>query len=146
MSEPQRSNLLPVVIGIALTCVLLAGLAYAAKKRRDAARQPAPQLAVLQPEFGAAVDSPLVVRFASTRPLELRASGWGSASYHLHAWIDGVEHMPAATDIVALDSLRYQWTLAPVARGPVRLFLAWADQAHRPLRRGASDTVTAIIR
>jgi hypothetical protein len=146
MSEESRPSILPVVIGIALTCVMLAALGYAASRRNAVNRAGAPQLTIVAPAEGAAADSPLVIRFTSARPIELRESGWGHANFHLHAVVEHVEHMPAADDIVAVDSLEYQWTIAAAARGAAHFVLGWADQAHRPVLGGASDTMRVIIR
>lgn len=145
MTEPQPRNLAPVVIGIALTCVLLVGLAYLANQRKAADAEPAPQLTILTPADGAALDSPLVIRFVSTRPLELKPSGWGYRSLHLHVWVDSIQLMPAASEIIA-DSSQYRWLLPGVSRGRKRLHLGWADQAHRPVTQGGSETVSATIR
>ena len=145
MTNNQRSNILPVAIGIGLTCILLAGLAVLAHMRRNADADGAPQLAIVSPAPGESVDSPLVVRFRSSRPLALKSSGWGHAGFHIHAIVNGVQYMPAASDIAQRDTL-YEWTIAPHARGPFVLQLAWADPAHRPVLAGASDTVTALLR
>ena len=84
------------------------------------------------------------VRFTSAQPIELRASGWGTGRLHLHAWVDGVEHMPAAADIRALDGNTYVWTLSNIqpSMTRLRLYLAWSDAAHRPLPASATDTIT----
>jgi hypothetical protein len=145
MSEESRPSFLPVVIGITLTCVMLAALGYAASRRNAVNRAGAPLLTVVSPVDGAAADSPLVIRFTSARPIELRESGWGHANFHLHAMVEHVEHMPAAADIVAIDSLQYEWTIAATPSGPAHFVLGWADQAHRPVREGASDTVHVVI-
>jgi hypothetical protein len=134
----------PVIIGIVLTIILLAGLAYISKLRRNAVTH-APALAISAPLDGQPVDSPLVLRFTSAEPITLRAAGWGVAHYHLHAHINSVEHMPAAADIELVDG-QYQWTLAVVPRGPLAIRLGWADLQHRAVVSGASDTIRTLLR
>jgi hypothetical protein len=146
MSETQRPNFMPVIIGMALTCVLLAALGYVANRRGKVRHEPPPSLSVITPTTGMAVDSPVLVRFTTGQQLDLRASGWGHDTYHLHAVVNGVEIMPAAADIVPADSAIYAWTLSGVSRGSTTIYLAWADHAHRPLRQGASDTIQVTIR
>ena len=146
MTETERRNVVPVVIGLALTSLFLLLLAYLANARRNAERFAVPAITILAPTDGAAVDSPLVVRFSSSQPIELRASGWGYRTFHLHALVNGIQHMPAATDLVAEDSAHYRWTLQAVSRGAAELYIAWADQAHRPLAKGGSDTLQVTIR
>lgn len=145
MNQPESHKVIPVVIGIALTAVLLGFVAYIANVRRQAEALAVPQLAILSPDAGAAVDSPLVIRFTAEQPLELNSTGWGYRTLHLHAWVNGVQYMPAAADIVRSDSSAYLWTL-PLGRGTLDLSLAWADQAHRPLTAGASETIQLRLR
>lgn len=137
-------NLLPVIIGIVLTIILLSGLAYISNMRRNAPTS-APQLTLVSPLESAALDSPLVLRFTSARPITLGHSGWASANYHLHASVNGVEYMPAARDVEARNG-EYLWTIPAVPRGPLRIRLGWGDQAHRAVTSGATDTVRATLR
>ena len=145
MTEDQPPKIFPVVIGIALTCVLLACLAYAAKLRNAAEATSAPQLLVVAPVAGAAVDSPLVIVFSAELPLDLLPTGWGHGTFHLHASINGVEYMPAASDIVQTGT-EYSWTIPNAPPGPLSLYLGWADHMHRPLQKGMTDTVAATLR
>ena len=143
MTVPPSRSLLPVFIGVGLTIVFLFGLGYLANQRRNA--QPAtPALRVLAPG-GAPVDSPLIVRFTSSRPLQLTANGWISGDWHLHARINDVEYMPAAAEISRADS-SYVWTIPAVQRGPLTLKLGWADRRHRETSAGSSDVVRTILR
>jgi hypothetical protein len=144
MSESERPKILPLVIGMALTGVLLACLAYAARLRNAAELEMAPQLTINAPAQGTVIDSPLVIRFTAAHPLDLMETGWGHDNFHLHASINGVEYMPAAADIVA-QGTQYAWTIqAP--RGPARFYLGWADHMHRALHKGMTDTIQATIR
>ena len=136
-------RLLPVIVGITLTIVLLAGLAYISNMRRSVPTAP-PQLTIVAPAQGASTDSPLVIRFASERKMKLAHSGWASGNYHLHAHVNGVEHMPAARDIVESDG-QYLWTIAGAPRGPLHIHLGWADHAHRPVSSGGSATISTQL-
>jgi hypothetical protein len=143
-AAPQGAKLLPVIIGIGLTIILLSALAYISNMRRNAPTS-APQLTLVAPLNGNAVDSPLVLRFTSERPVKLGHTGWASANYHLHAHVNGIEHMPAARDIEEHAGI-YVWTLPTVPRGPLHIRMGWADQAHRAVSRGATDTIHAALR
>lgn len=138
MNEATTARrLFPVFIGIGLTILFLIGLAYLADRRRNA--EPLVEsIKLLDPTPGAVVDSPLVVRFATTAPLALSESGWGTRQLHLHARVDGVEYMPAAADIVREDSV-FVWTLLAVRKGPHTLRIGWANLAHRELNTGAAE-------
>lgn len=145
MSESRRPNITAVVIGIVLTMLLLFGLRYLAIRRGAAVSPDIPALNVIAPTENAAVDSPLVVRFSSSRPITLQPSGWGAGHFHLHARIDQAEHMPAAADIVRADSV-YEWTLPAVRRGSFSVQLGWADMQHRELATGKTPPIWATVR
>lgn len=144
MQQSAARQIRPVLIGIGLTIVMLAGLAYLAGHRRASSQDRVPQLRIVQPVSGP-VDSPLVLRFTSTQPLRLASGGWGTGGLHLHALINGTSHMPAAADIEIRDSL-YLWTIPAVPRGSLVISLGWGDRQHRELRTGASDTIRAVVR
>ena len=145
MNDSVVKRILPVIIGMGLTIVLLAGLAYISHQRAQIEHLAAPALTIIDPQPDAQVDSPLVVHFTSAEPIELQPSGWGFANFHLHARVNGVEYMPAAAEIKQTAD-GYAWLLPYVARGPVEIRLGWADQVHRELSTGASDTVRATLR
>lgn len=146
MNEPTTlQRLMPVLIGVAITGLFLVGLGYLANARRNAESVTPPTIVVLAPGDGAAVDSPLVVRFTTQAPVELGPSGWGTAHLHLHARIGNVEHMPAAEDITrSADTLI--WTFSTVPRGAHTLKLGWADLSHREIATGASAPISITIR
>jgi hypothetical protein len=144
MTEPQPVKLLPVIIGIVLTIILLAGLAYISNMRRNAPTA-APQLDILAPSANATVDSPLVIRFTSERDIRLGHNGWAAGNYHLHAHVNGVEHMPAAADLEQSGD-QYAWTITAVPPGLIEIRLGWADMRHRAVVSGATDTVRATLR
>ena len=138
-------RLMPVLIGVAITGLFLVGLGYLASTRRNAQSMTPPTIVLLAPQDGAAVDSPLVVRFTTQAPVELGPSGWGTAQLHLHARIGNIEHMPAAADITrSADTLI--WTFPTVPTGTHTLKLGWADLSHRELATGASSPATITIR
>ena len=136
------NRLLPVLIGMALTVVLLAALGYLANLRRNAVSSP-PTLTVIAPAMAPA-DSPLIIRFTSTAPLELTSNGWVSSQWHLHARVNDVEYMPAAAEITT-DGAGYRWTLPAVRRGPVTFHLGWADQAHREIASSRTPLVQTTL-
>lgn len=141
-----RRNLLPVILGIAITGVFLVLLAYMANRRR-ADLAATPQLTIVAPAGDAAVDSPLVVRFTSSRQLELQSTGWGTSGLHLHATVGSTQHMPAARDISTVGANTYEWVLAAVPRGSNQaLQLSWADMQHHPLPQGASSQISVTVR
>ncbi|HUP89052.1 MAG TPA: hypothetical protein VM100_06880 [Longimicrobiales bacterium] len=145
MNETRKS-IMPVVVGIALTAVLLVFLAYAASKRR-AEIDAVPRLTLLSPTEGASVTLPLIVRFTSTVPLELQSMGWTAASHHLHAWLDNTQLMPAAKDIHKIDGNTYEWRIDQTPHGDQMQFrLSWADMKHNPIPEGASRQITLSIR
>ena len=145
MADTVAARIRPVIIGIGFTILLLAGLAYIASQRRNVTGASTPQLTIVTPAPGMQIDSPLVIRFTSASPIVLHPSGWGAGNLHLHARINGVEFMPAAQDI-RQEAEAYLWTIPSQQAGPVAIRLGWADQAHRELSSGATDTVSAILR
>lgn len=148
MTEEQSygRKLLPIVVGMVLTGLLLATLAYLANARNEVESRAIPQLSITAPLSGAVIDSPLVIRFTSTEPIHLQPTGWGHRRLHLHAWVNGVEIMPAAADITVPEPGSYSWTLGATAPGVVRMYVGWADMSHRPITPGSSDTVNVQIR
>ena len=145
MERSAAQQIRPVLIGIGLTMLLLAGLAYLANQRRSAGPRHIPSLRILHPAAPGTVDSPLVIKFTSSDPLRLLPTGWGSGDLHLHATINGVSYMPAASEISEAVST-YSWTITSLNRGPAVINLGWADMRHRELQTGTSDTVRAVIR
>jgi hypothetical protein len=147
MSEavpPPRRSVFPVVIGVALTCAFLVLLAYLGQ-RRGGQQRVVPLLTIVSPRTGAAVDSPLIVRFSASPDVSLLTTGWGFERLHLHAWIDSVAYMPAAGDIRAGEDATHTWTIVAARRGHRHVQLGWADAAHRELATGRSDTVEIVV-
>ena len=145
MTEPRRS-IAPVIIGLTITGLLLVFLAYATK-RRTAELKDVPQLTLLFPAANDVLNNPVIVRFTSSQPIKLAATGWGYKRLHLHAWIDNTQYMPAATDIREISTGTYEWTLNGVQPGNDKiLYLAWADASHHPIPEGASPRLTISVR
>lgn len=141
--EPRRPNITAVVIGMLLTMLLLIALRYLAIKR---GREPigVPALTIVAPNPNSAVDSPLIVRFSSSQPIALHPTGWGTGQLHLHARVNGAEHMPAANDISRADAT-YAWTLHAVGRGPFIVQIGWADRHHRELATGKTAPMRGTL-
>ena len=137
MSEPTLKKLAPVLIGMTLAIIMMAGLGYLSAKLRNREKATVPTLRVLSPQPGDTVGSPLKVRFASSERIELQPTGWGARSLHLHARINGTEYMPAAADIQAADSV-YVWTFTDLPKGQTTVELGWADHLHREIASGKS--------
>jgi hypothetical protein len=145
MNEP-RKPLAPIFIGVALTAVLLALLAYAANKRRVEINA-IPQLTLISPHSNDTIKPPFAIDFTSTEPIHLHAMGWMSGPYHLHARLGEQELMPAAADIQEIGESTYRWTVPTAVSGSsLQLKLSWANQAHQPIPEGASDAITISIR
>lgn len=142
---PPRRSVLPVVIGIALTCAFLVLLAYLGQWR-SGQQNVVPHLTIVSPRTGAAVDSPLIVRFSASPDVALLPTGWGFERLHLHAWIDGVAYMPATSDIRTADSAMHTWTIPAARRGHRHVQLGWADAVHRELSIGRSDSLEILVR
>lgn len=143
MPESRPSPIVPVAIGIVLTAALLIGLGYLASQRRNAPSGP-PSLTLLAPAHGQVVDSPLVLRFASTLPITATPNGWLAGQWHLHARVNGIEYMPAAADISAGDTA-YAWVLNAVPRGSVSIQMGWADLRHREAVSSRTAEIHVIV-
>jgi hypothetical protein len=145
MNEAPRLRIAPVLIGIGITIIFLVVLGYLAKHRAASEAQRAPHLSIVAPLDHAVVDSPLMIRFVSEQPIVLDSTGWGYGDLHLHAWVAGIQQMPAASDITRYDST-YTWRLPSIGRGDQWVHLGWADQQHRALSQGASDSILVTVR
>ncbi|MGH7481074.1 MAG: hypothetical protein ACRELV_02890 [Longimicrobiales bacterium] len=142
----MRATVVALLVGGAV----ILGLGYWAGKRQagDArfGPQPPAALTMIRPAAGDTLPAgPTMLRFATSAPLELTPRGWMAGSYHLHAYVDGVEHMPGAADIRALDDGRFVWTLS-LESGLRRLRLAWASGTHRALGTGSTAAITVHVR
>ena len=140
----ERRGIWPVALGIGITAVLLLGISMLAQRRRSQLSA-VPELTIIAPAADASTDSPLVVHFSSDRRLVLGNSGWGVPGLHLHAWVNDVQYMPAASDISVDSGTIYSWTLPGARRGAVAVRLGWADSTHKALSNGSSQTISSIL-
>jgi hypothetical protein len=133
----SRTPLYPVVIGFALAGVLILALGFWVARRPD---RVAPRVVLISPAGDTAIAGPLELYFESSIPLQLTHTGWGNGPHHLHALIDSVEVMAAASDLRPAGDRRYRWTLTRIER-PVTVQLVWALPNHGRLTTGASQVV-----
>ncbi|MEX2281705.1 MAG: hypothetical protein WEE89_04360 [Gemmatimonadota bacterium] len=138
----QRPSLLPVIIGIGLAGALILGLGFWVARRPAAAGQQ-PEVRIISPAGDTTTDGSVTLRFATSRPLELVPTGWGAGRYHLHAMVNGVERMPAASAIRPLSAGDYQWTLSELPDS-AEVQLVWALPTHQ--QTGAGSSARHLIR
>ena len=105
--------------------------------RRPPADDRQPEVRLLSPGADTTSDGSVRLQFQTTRPLELQPTGWGTGRFHLHALVNGVERMPAASDIQALPGGDYQWLLSDLPDS-AQVQLVWALPSHQRLPQGAS--------
>lgn len=142
-----RPNILPVVITFLIGGALILTLGFwAGSRERGPAKEIVPQLTLIEPTDGAVVGQPLELLFEAPARLGMGPGGWGTRRLHLHALVDGVEIMPAATDIQAVGENRYRWVLSNISPGRHEIRLQWAGLDHRPISEGASETVVIEVR
>lgn len=110
----------------------LLAIAYAGQVASRIRSGNAPQLVVLSPRPGDALNDSLVVRFRTDAPLELTPHGWAAGDLHPHALIDDTEYMAAAADIRSVGAGEYSWRLPASTAGEHTLRLGWAGPDHRP--------------
>lgn len=121
------------LLGGALVLGAIGLLFFGGERDTGAAATPAPEIAVVSPVDGAALDGPLEVVFRVPQDMTLGDGGWGIESYHLHLSLDGVELMPAARDLERLGPGEYSWRVGSVDSGPHALQLLWSGADHRPI-------------
>lgn len=141
----DRRDLRAVAIALLAGGAVILGLGYWVGKRQaglpSGARAPA-EIVLVSPTSGDSLAGPgVTIEFRTAAQLRLTPRGWMAGPWHLHAYVDGVEHMPAAASIEALDGDGFRWRLPDVASGPRRLRLAWASEQHATLGTGASREV-----
>ena len=132
----NRPSPLPAVIGIGLAGALILVLGFWVSRRQPADdRQP--EVSLLSPGSDTTTDGSVRLQFQTTRPLVLQPTGWGAGRFHLHALVNGVERMPAASDIQPLPGGDYQWLLSDLPDS-AQVQLVWALPSHQRLTEGAS--------
>ena len=134
----SRPSLLPVVLGFVFAGILLLALGFwAAQRQKNPPIQAPPALTLLSPTGDTAVTDTLTIHFETGAPLRLGPAGWATGRYHLHALLDSVELMPAASDIRQLPQGSYTWTITPVRPGSLQLI--WALPSHTRLTENATQ-------
>ena len=143
--ETEPSGLAPTIFGI-----LLAGLAVLTIGMwvggRDSGEDALPKLELIAPADGDTIDAPFAVTFGTNARLVKAPEGWRAGRLHLHARIDGVEHMPAAADVEVLGDGRFIWRIPGIDAGVHEVKLLWSDPEHRPLEDGSSETARVVLR
>ena len=149
MSEKHDSPLVTLVGGLGILMVAAGIIVATAQALRHepetAAAGDVPSITLLAPQSGDTVDAPIPVRFRAGDRLALGTMGWASDDLHLHAYVDGVEIMPAAADIEPLGDGAFLWNV-PAYPGEHTLELGWAGMQHGAISEGASEAVRVVVR
>ena len=141
----DSSGLAPTIFGILLAglAVLTIGMWVGGRDSGDDGALP--QLELISPVHNDTIDAPFAVTFSTDARLVKAPEGWRAGRLHLHARLDGVEHMPAAADVEAMGDNRFVWNFPGIGAGPHQVKLLWSDPEHRPLAEGASESVEFLI-
>lgn len=140
-APPQRTSLMPVIVGFVLAASFLFLLGWLSNRSRNAAPPVMPQVVLLSPARDTTAADSLTLTFSTSIPIELQQTGWGAGRYHLHTMVNTVELMPAAVDIKPIGENRYTWTV-PLRDSVSTIYMLWALPNHSRLAEGSSDTVT----
>lgn len=148
MIAHEPAPLAAKVIGLLLAGLAILALGFWVNARGGDERDVAERLAItlLSPAAGDTVASRPVLRFETRARLRPAPEGWRAGRLHIHAVVDGVEHMPTAADLRQIGMNRYEWRLPAFAPGPHRAFLQWSGPGHEPITTGASRAVEFIVR
>ena len=144
--EAEPSGLAPTIFGILLAGLAVLTIGMWVGGRDSGGDDALPQLELVAPADGDTIDAPFAVTFGTDARLVKAPEGWRAGRLHLHARIDGVEHMPAAADVEVLGDGRFIWRIPGIGAGMHEVKLLWSDPEHRPLEDGASDSVEFLIR
>ena len=139
----SRPSLFPVVLGFVFAGILLLVIGFwAAQRQKNPPTEAPPTLRLLSPAGDTAVTDTLTIQFETGAPLRLGPAGWAAGRYHLHALLDSVELMPAASDIRQLPHGPYIWTIKQA--GPGSLQLIWALPNHARLTENATQPIRLL--
>jgi hypothetical protein len=143
-ATPRGTTAAAVGIALGGIAILVLGFWLGTRERTPAI----PQLTLIEPRPGAVVERPVELIFDVHRSrMRVGPGGWGVGAIHIHAWVDGVEIMPAAADIEYIGApARYRWRLPRVEPGERSIRIGWSDIQHRELGDGGSGTVEVIVR
>jgi hypothetical protein len=100
-----------------------------------------PAVRLVAPAAGVTLTGALEVVFDLDEELQRMPSGWGVEGHHLHLQLDGLELMPGAADIEALEGGSYRWRVGRLEPGVHRLRLFWSDARHAPVEGGGSESI-----
>lgn len=139
--QPQRTSLMPVIIGFAIAASMLVLLGWLSSRSRNAGPPVTPQVVLVAPTSDTTAADSITLTFSTNIPIELQQTGWGSGRYHLHTMVNTVELMPAAVDIKPIGDNRYTWTV-PLRDSVSTIYMLWALPNHSRLAEGSSDTIT----
>lgn len=150
MSDQEHGSRLVTLVGGLGMLMVAAGIVVATVQalRPDVPTTSAgdvPAITLLAPQSGDTVDAPITVRFRAGERLALGPMGWASDDLHLHAYVDGIEIMPAAADIEPQSDGTFIWHL-PAVPGERTLELSWAGMQHGSLSEGASGQIRVVVR
>lgn len=146
-SDASRSSRLVTLVGALGIFMVAAGILVGAINMfgaRTDLSAGVPALVLIEPQGGDTVAGPLVLRFTAGNDLTLGGMGWASNDLHLHAYVDGIEIMPAAADIQDAGDGTFLWTL-PLESGRHQIQLRWAGLDHADLDVGASRPIDVMI-
>ena len=144
--EAEPSGLAPTIFGILLAGLAVLTIGMWVGGRDSDGDGALPRLELVAPADGDTIAAPFAVTFGTNARLVKAPEGWRAGRLHLHARIDGVEHMPAAADVEVLGDGRFIWRIPGIDVGPHQVNLLWSDPEHRPLEEGASETARVYVR
>lgn len=139
-TPPQRTSLMPVIIGFTLAAILLLGLGWLSDRSRKAGPPITPHVRLLAPAGDTTVGDSLTLVFSTSTPIRLQQTGWSAGRYHLHTVVNEVELMPGAADIRPAGADRYTWTV-PIRDSVATVYMLWALPNHSRAPDGGSDTI-----
>jgi hypothetical protein len=144
LNASHRPSLLPVIIGISLAGALILVLGFWVSRRQPTSADQ-PRATLDSPARDTTITGPLQLEFRTEPPIRIQPTGWGTGRHHLHVLVNGVERMPAATDIEALGDTAYSWTLTGLPDS-ADVQLVWALPNHQRLTAGSSQPVRVHTR
>lgn len=140
-TPPSRT---PAIIGFLIAGAVILGASFFVSALDGDSYDDIPPISITAPASGDTVTNPVTLAFHTPGELAFDpAMGWLAGDLHLHMMVGSLELMPAAADIVAVDSA-YTWTLPSLDTGTHRLYLTWAGRHHGNLR-GQTDTLVVHI-
>jgi hypothetical protein len=112
----------------------------------DGAAPAVPTLRILEPSPRRLIAQPITLVFDAGVALRPSSAGWTADGRHVHVRVAGTELMAGVAQIQPAGGTRYRWVLPALPAGEQTLQLFWSDEAHRPIRAGASSPVRVYLR